>query len=126
MKNNFFYKKEFSNIYRKASKKSEIISQILYGEKFKVLSENKKWLKIKTSFDNYVGYIKNKNYVSNHNPTHKVFVLKTPIYNNQVKQKKKLPFGSKISIINQNKNFIEFEKKNGLKKKMSKRLDIKK
>ena len=103
MKNNFFYKKEFSNIYRKASKKSEIISQILYGEKFKVLSKNKRWLKIKTSFDNYVGYIKNKNYVSKHNPTHKVFVLKTPIYNNQVKQKK-----------------------NGLKKKMSKRLDIKK
>lgn len=122
MKNNFFYKKEFSNIYRKASKKSEIISQILYGEKFKVLSENKKWLKIKTSFDNYVGYIKNKNYVSNHNPTHKVFVLKTPIYNNQVKQKKKLPFGSKISIINQNKNFIEFEKKKWIKKKDVKKI----
>ena len=48
MRNNFFYKKEFSNIYSKASVKSETISQILYGEKFEILSKDKKWLKIKT------------------------------------------------------------------------------
>ena len=43
MKNNFFYKKEFSNIYSKASVKSETISQILYGEKFEIdRSEHRK------------------------------------------------------------------------------------
>ena len=63
MKNNFFYKSKFSNIYKKSSKLSEVTSQILYGEKFKILSKNKNWIKIKSSFDNYVGYIKNENYV---------------------------------------------------------------
>ncbi|MDC0642731.1 SH3 domain-containing protein, partial [Candidatus Pelagibacter sp.] len=50
MKNNFFFKKQFSNIYKKASKNSEVTSQILYGEKFKILSKNKEWIKIKSSF----------------------------------------------------------------------------
>jgi len=47
MKNNFFYKKPISNIYKNSSKYSEVISQIIYGEKFKILSKNKNWLKIK-------------------------------------------------------------------------------
>ena len=66
MKNNFFNKSQFSNIFKKSSKNSEITSQILYGEKFKILSKNKDWIKIKSLYDNYVGYIKNKNYVKNY------------------------------------------------------------
>ena len=62
MKNKFFYKKQFTNIYKKQSKLSETTSQVLYGEKFEILSKNINWLKIKTSFDNYIGYIENKNY----------------------------------------------------------------
>ena len=62
MKNNFIYKKEFSNIYRKASISSEITTQILYGERFKILSKNKGWIKIKTTFDNYIGFMKDKDY----------------------------------------------------------------
>ena len=71
MKNNFFFKKQFSNIYKKASRKSEVTSQILYGEKFKVLSKNKEWIKIKSSFDNYIGYIKNNDYVNKLFPKYK-------------------------------------------------------
>jgi len=37
VKNNFISNKNFSNIYEKNSKTSEVSSQILYGEKFKVL-----------------------------------------------------------------------------------------
>ena len=81
MKNNQFYKKPLSNIYKKPSDVSEVISQILYGEKFRILSKNKNWLKIKVSFDNYIGYIKNKNYTNNYKPTHKVFTLKSSIFN---------------------------------------------
>ena len=66
MKNNFFYKKQFSNIYEKTSRFSEVTSQILYGEKFKILSHLKSWIKIKSFFDNYVGYIKNENYVKDY------------------------------------------------------------
>ena len=63
MKNSFFCKNNFVYLYERPSHKSKISSQILYGEKFKILLKNKNWLKIKTSFDNYVGYVKKINYV---------------------------------------------------------------
>ena len=59
MQNNFYFKGNFSNIYKKPSKKSEVTSQIIYGEEFKILSKNKSWIKIKTLFDNYKGFIIN-------------------------------------------------------------------
>ena len=124
MKNNYFYKKPLSNIYKKPNVVSEVTSQILYGEKFKIISKNKGWLKIKVLFDNYTGYIKNKDYTKNHKPTHKIFVLKANIYNRQKnKQKYFLPFASKISMIQENKNFIEFEKNKWVKKKDIKKID---
>ena len=124
MKNNYFYKKPLSNIYKKPSEASEITSQIIYGEKFKILSKNKNWIKIKTTFDNYIGYIRNKNYTNNHKPTHKVFVLQSNIFNkSNNKTKYFLPFASKISIIQENKRFIEFEKNRWIKKKDIKRID---
>jgi len=117
VKNNHFYRKPLSNIYKKPSEVSEVTSQILYGEKFKILSKNKDWIKIKVSFDNYIGYIKNKNYTTNFKPTHKVFVLKASIFNKpNNKTKKFLPFASRVSIIQENKKFIEFEKNKWIKK----------
>ena len=122
MKNNYFCKASFSSIYKSPTKVSEITSQLLYGEKFKILSKYKNWVKIKTSFDNYTGYIKNKGFSNNHKPTHKVFVLQSNIFNkSNNKTKYFLPFASKISIIQENKRFIEFEKNRWIKKK-----DIKK
>ena len=116
MKNNFFYKSQFSNIYKRSSKLSEVTSQILYGERFKILSKNKDWIKIKSSFDNYIGYIKNEKYVNKHNPSHKVYSLKATIFNKQNKKTKKfLPFGSKVTVINKNKKFFEFENNKWLK-----------
>ena len=121
MKNSFFYKKNLSNIYRKASVSSEIVSQILYGEKFKILSKNKGWIKIKTIFDNYVGFIKNNSYTSNFKPTHKVFVLKAAIINKSNNKKTYLPFGSKISMIQEKRYLFEYEKNKWIKK-----IDVKK
>ena len=124
MKNNYFYKKPLSNIYKKPSEVSEVTSQIIYGEKFKILSKNKNWIKIKSSFDNYIGYIKNKNYTDSHKPTHKVFVLKANIFN-KTKNKTKyfLPYASKISIIQVNKKLIEIEKGKWIKKKYVKKIN---
>ena len=117
MKDNYFYKKPLSNIYKKPNAFSEVTSQILYGEKFKIISKNKNWIKIKVSFDNYTGYIKNKYYTKDHQPTHKIFTLKANIYNKQKnKTKKFLPFASRISMIHENKKFIEFEKNKWIKK----------
>ena len=117
MKNNYFYKKSLSNIYKSPSKASEVISQIIYGEKFNIIAKNKNWLKIKTSFDGYIGYIKNESYIDNFKPTHKIFVLKASIFDKTKKKTKYfLTFASKVSIIKENKKFIEFEKDKWIKK----------
>ena len=50
-----FLNTSISNLYAKPSSKAEVNSQIIYGEKFKILSKKKSWVKIKTSYDNYVG-----------------------------------------------------------------------
>jgi len=93
MKDSYFYKKPLSNIHKKPNAFSEVTSQILYGEKFKIISKNKSWIKIKALFDNYTGYIKNKYYTKDHQPTHKIFTLKANIYNKQKnKTKNFLPF----------------------------------
>ena len=124
MKNNYFYKKPLSNVYKKPSEASEVTSQIIYGEKFKILSKNKKWLKVKTSFDNYIGYIKDENYTNDHDSTHKIFSLKANIFNKQKRKTKySLPFASKISIIQIDKKFAEFEKNKWVIKKDIKRID---
>jgi len=124
VKNSYFYKKPYSNIYKSFSQTSEITSQILYGEKFKILSKNKNWIEIKTSFDNYIGYIKNKNYTNSHKSSHKVFILKANIFNKtNNKTKYFLPFASKISIIRANKKFVEFEQNKWIKKKDIKKIN---
>ena len=42
--------------------KSEQVSQLLFGEHFKILEIRKKWSKIRLSFDNYEGWIDNNQY----------------------------------------------------------------
>jgi hypothetical protein len=124
VKNNYYYKKPLSNIYKRPSKVSEVTSQIIYGEKFNIISKNKDWLKIKTSFDNYIGYIKNKNYIDNFKPTHKIFVLKASIFDKAKRRTKYfLAFASKVSILQENKKFIEFEKDKWIKKANIKKIN---
>ncbi len=45
-----------------ASDKSELISQVLFGEHFLILEQNLKWSKIKLAFDDYEGWIDNKQF----------------------------------------------------------------
>ncbi|MDH7446519.1 C40 family peptidase [Aquimarina sp. 2201CG14-23] len=42
---------------------SEMVSQVLYGEHFKVLEKRKKWSRIRLAFDTYEGWIDNKQYL---------------------------------------------------------------
>ena len=44
------------------SDKSELTSQVLYGELFKVLEQRKKWSRIRLSYDGYEGWIDNKQF----------------------------------------------------------------
>jgi len=45
------------------SDKSEQVSQVLYGDFFKILEQRKAWSKIQLNFDNYEGWIDNKQYL---------------------------------------------------------------
>ena len=118
MKNNFF-NQSVTNIYSKPSSNSEVSSQILYGEKFKILSKKKNWIKIKTSFDNYVGFIKNKKFNQNFKPSNKICKLKSRIFkrinNKFLPTNNFLYFASGISIKKKINSYIEFEKNKWIK-----------
>lgn len=44
------------------SDKSEIVSQVLFGEHFEILEQLKQWSKIKLQFDDYEGWVDSKQY----------------------------------------------------------------
>ena len=45
-----------------AADQSELVTQLLYGEHFQVLEQRKKWSRIRIAFDNYEGWIDNKQF----------------------------------------------------------------
>ena len=118
MQNSYFCSNSYLNVYELASKNSNISTQLLYGEKFKVIKRNKNFLKIKTDFDDYIGFIKVGKFNKRLNKTHKVSVLKSEIYlKPKIKfgTKKYLPFASEIEILNKDNNFVMFEKNKWIK-----------
>ena len=121
MQNSFFSNTLIINILEKPNIYSNISSQILYGEKFKILSKTKKFYKIKTLYDNYIGFISKKIHIrSNFKPTHKVRKIKSKVYFGLQNKKKKpsniwLPFDSRVEIVKKERNFIMFEKNKWLK-----------
>ena len=44
------------------SDRSEIVSQVLFGEHFEIIETRKQWSKIKLHFDNYEGWVDSKQY----------------------------------------------------------------
>ena len=111
------------NVYKKKTKKSFVVTQLLYGDTFKKLEQKGSWIRIKNDSDNYKGYIKNKKFNLDDKSTHKVYILHANLYskpNEKNKIKKKLSFGSKIKIIHRSGKFLKFDKfwikKNSLKK----------
>jgi hypothetical protein len=118
VKNNFF-NYSVANIYSKPSSKSEVISQILYGEKFKIIEKKKDWYKIRNNYDDYIGFIKKKKFRQKFEPTNKIYKLKSKIYkkknNKFISTNNFLYFASGICVKKRHKNFIEFEKNKWLK-----------
>ena len=68
------------NVYKKNNAKSVVITQLLYGDTFKKVKRIGKWIKIKNYNDNYVGFIKNKNFLLNKKSSHKVYNLSAALY----------------------------------------------
>ena len=50
------------NIYKKPNLKSELVTQMIYGNSFSINKKTKKWLRIKIKEDNYKGFIQKKNF----------------------------------------------------------------
>ena len=103
---------------------------MIYGEKFKILSKKRGWLKVVTDFDKYTGYIKNKKYPNKFLATHKICTLEANIFSfpknsNKYKKNNKLPFGSKIEILKKYKKFIMYEKNKWIKIKNVKKYNFK-
>ena len=126
MKNNFL-NKSVANVYFKPSSNSEVVSQILYGEKFKILLKRKKYLKIKTHYDNYIGYIKKDKFLENFKPSYKISKIKSRIFFKRDKRflssNHYLYYGSGVCKRNENKKYIEFEKNKWIKKSDIKNID---
>jgi len=130
VQNSFFCKNPFINLYDLPSYNSKIGSQILYGEKFKILKKEKNFFKVKTKYDNYIGYIKTKKYLARFVETHKVSVLKSRIFIypknlKKFKSKSFLSFSSKIQVLKKKNNFVMFDKNKWLFAKDIKLIDKK-
>ena len=109
-----------TNLHKKPSVKSEIVTQMIYGDSFSISKKSKKWLKIKIKEDNYKGYIVNKKYSNFLKPTHKISTLKARIFKfpNKIK-KNEISFASKIKVTEKNLKYFKFQngwiKKNDVK-----------
>ena len=100
------------SLHKKASTKSEIVTQMIYGESFHILKRTNKWLKIKIKEDDYKGFVHKKNYKAYIKPTHKINKLKAKVYKSPNKRKKIniMTYGSKIRAIAKQSKFLKFEK----------------
>ena len=101
------------NVYSKKNTKSKLVTQLLYGETFKIIKKNGTWVKIKNDLDGYKGFIIKKKFADNQKSTHKTYRLSTALYfkpNKKSRIKTKLSFGSRIKIIKKSKNFCKFDK----------------
>ena len=115
----------FLNLYKKPQTKSEIVTQIIFGESFKILQTSKKWLKIKIKEDGYVGFIKKIKIFNYIKPNFKVSALYANVYRNSKNKKiiSKLPFSAKIKV---EKNPVISNRFHGGKKSRKRRSQKKK
>ena len=117
----------FINVYKERNEKSEVVTQLLFGDTFKKLEQKGPWLKIKNDSDNYKGFIKNNKFPKNQKNTHKIHNLKANLYhkpNMKSRINAKLSFGSKIKVIEKKNNFYKFDNF-WIKKKDSKKINYK-
>ena len=104
-------KSSIANIYKKNSKNSGIVTQILLGEDFKSQNKIGKFYKGYKAYDKYKGFIEAKDlHLDKNKKTHKIISKECNVYkkpNNKYKLNKKIFFNSRISILNYKNNFIQ-------------------
>ena len=50
------------NLHKRPSNKSEIVTQMIYGDSFSISKRSRNWVKIKIKEDGYSGFIKKKKF----------------------------------------------------------------
>ena len=100
------------NLYKTPSKKSEVVTQMIFGESFSISKKTKNWLRVKIKEDGYKGFIENKKFSNFLKPSHKIYVLNAKVYKFPNKKKKlnELSFGSKIKVTENNGKYLKFLK----------------
>lgn len=61
-----------------AADTSELVSQVIYGDFFKILEQRKQWSKIRLAFDKYEGWVDNKQYIEISDDQYKSLNKETP------------------------------------------------
>ncbi len=92
-----------------SSDKSEMITQLLFGEQLTIIDKQKQWLKIKIDFDGYEGWVDHKQVqiIEKKDKSNQVFVaemvdLLLPLDNYPLA----LPMGSELPFYEDNKVFV--------------------
>jgi len=113
MNNSYTNNYPLVNLHSKPLSGSEVVTQMVYGESFKIINRRSKWMKIRIKEDGYTGYIKNKKFISYLKPTHKISTLSANIYKNSNFRKKigKLSYTSKIKVEKIVLKFAKFQNK---------------
>ena len=63
---------------------SEMISQVLFGEHFEILERQKNWSKIRLTFDNFEGFIDNKQFIEISEENYTLICNNTPVYSAEI------------------------------------------
>ena len=90
-----------------ASDRSEMISQLLFGDYFIILEKLPKWVKIKAAFDNYEGWIDSKQYQAITENQYQILLNSENIYNGELidfisysnNQLMPIPLGSSLTFL---------------------------
>ena len=93
----------------------ELVSQVLYGEIFKVLEQRKSWSRIRLAYDKYEGWIDNKQYLEITEDTYKSIKSEDHLLSNDLieyvedenQQLTTIPFGASLNGLNLLKHTFE-------------------
>lgn len=94
-------------IRAEASDKSEMVSQLLFGDLFTIIEKTAKWIKICTSFDNYEGWIDAKQFQNISKSDFEKLDLEKPLLStdilevitNEIGEMLPLPIGSSLNLL---------------------------
>lgn len=84
---------------KEASHRSEMVTQLLFGEHFTVLEETEEWARIRTAFDEYECWISNKQYIPIKPDTYKELDKPQPLSSEPVQSIQHLGSGISFPVV---------------------------